>query len=549
MDSFLETLRQLGPTRMAIMGGILVGLILFFVFVSMRVSAPEMQLLYGDLSSGDAGAMGAQLSQNDIAYELAGDNTEIRVAAADVARARMILAQEGLPNGGSLGYEIFDETSSFGTTTFVQNINQVRALEGELARTIGSLESVRSARVHLVLPQRDVFSREARESQASVFLTMRSGGDVEKEQIEAIRSLVASAVPGLKTSNVSIIDSNGSLLARGGDDDENLMSAKADEKQRNYEKRLVRKIEDQVSQIVGYGNVRATVTAEINYDRISTNEELYDPEGQVVRSTQTTEESNSERESFANQDVTVGNNLPGVGGDLLLDEQPTSEGNRLEEVTNYEISKTIRSVVREVGEVTRLSVAVLVDGSYEKVDGEWNYIPRTEEEIQQITSLVRTAVGFDDTRGDSLEVINMKFAIGDTEDEPRVDDTILGFDKADVLNAANYLAVAVMMILVVMLVLQPMVGRLIETASQSGNDEQLEADLLAARPAAPALIPPEEEEEEEEEVADIPDSMIDIEGIEGKVKAGSIKKIEELIERYPNETVAVIRNWMAGDAS
>lgn len=156
MNDILTTLKQLGPARLVIMGGVFVGLLLFFVFISMRVSSPSMQLLYGDLSTNDSMAISAVLDQAQISHSNAEDGAEIMVAESDIAKARMLLAQEGLPSGGTMGYELFDQKSGFGTTNFIQNINQVRAMEGELARTIGSLEPVRNARVHLVLPQREL---------------------------------------------------------------------------------------------------------------------------------------------------------------------------------------------------------------------------------------------------------------------------------------------------------------------------------------------------------------------------------------------------------
>jgi len=279
VDSFSETIKQLGVARLGIMGAIIVGMLLFFTFVSFRVSAPDMALLYSDLSNMDSSAVAAKLEETEIPYRISPDGTRVEVPQDSVGRARMLLAQEGLPNGGSLGYELFDEQSGFGTTNFVQNVNQVRALEGELARTIGSLENIRSARVHLVLPQRELFSRESRQSSASVFLGLRPGVNIASEQISSIQSLVASAVPELNVAYVSIVDNTGKLLARGGEDAGTLMSGKAEERRLGYESRLTQKIEDQVSRIVGFGNVRATVTAEMNFDRISTNEELYDPEG------------------------------------------------------------------------------------------------------------------------------------------------------------------------------------------------------------------------------------------------------------------------------
>ncbi len=546
MNSFLETVKQLGPARLAIMGGVLVGLMLFFVFVSMRMSTPELELLYGDLSTVDSGAMTSKLAESGIRYDLSPDGSRIMVPADQVGQARMLLAKEGLPNGGSMGYELFDQQSGFGTTNFVQNINQVRALEGELARTIGSLESIRSSRVHLVLPQRELFSRESRPASASVFLTLRPGARLERGQILSIQSLVASAVPQLKPDTVSIVDSAGNLLARGEDESESLMSMKTEEMRRNYEQRMTRAVEDMVGRIVGYGRVRAHVTADLNFDRISTNEELYDPQTQVVRSSQIVEENNVEREPVSG-DVSVQNNLPGIAGDLLADAAPTQENNRVEETTNYEISKTVRSMVREVGEVKKLSVAVLVDGNYTTdADGNRVYQPRPQEELDQIASLVRSAIGYDTDRGDMLEVVNMQFADINAEDTQIGEDLLFGFERADLLDAVEIITVAIMIILVILLVLQPMVGRLLATEGPQ-LEEDLEAQLLAGRPMSPALEGPDNSEEFEPPSVE-EDSLIDMQQVEGKVKASSVKRVEDIVENYPNEAVSVLRSWMSSES-
>jgi len=545
VNSFLETLKQLGPARLAIMGSVLLGLMLFFIFVSVRVSSTEMKLLYSDLTTIDSGAMAAKLEETQIPYEVSQDGTRIMVPDTEVGRARMLLAEAGLPNGGSLGYEIFDKQSGFGTTNAVQNINAVRALEGELSRTISALDPVRSARVHLVLPQRELFSRDTRPASASVAVGLRPGKRLESEQISAIQSLVASAVPELKMEAVSIIDQNGTLLARGGDSDESKATMKAEELRLKNEQRLIQTIEDLVGRTVGYGKVRASVTAELNFDRVQTAEELYNPEQQVARSTQTTEENAQEREA-ADESVTVENNLPGVGGDVLGDQSPTSTSNRVEEVTNFEISKTVRNTVREGGDVRRLSVAVLVDGTYNVAeDGTKTYVPRTEEQLDQIAALVRSAIGFDANRGDTLEVVNMPFAEIDTsEDLP--DNTFFGFDKNKLLDVAEVVTVAVMIILVILLVLQPMVGRLLASEGGTGLDEETEADLIAAGPRPPALEGPSESFEPAN-LADEDTSMIDVQKVEGKVKASAVKKVEDIVDAYPTETVSVIRSWMTQD--
>lgn len=561
MNSFVATLQQLGPARLGIMGAILLGLLMFFAFLSMRISTAELKLLYTDLSSTDSGAIAAKLEETKIAYQISNDGSRILVPGDQVGRARMLLAEAGLPNGGSLGYEIFDEQSGFGTTNFVQNINQVRALEGELARTISSLDGIRSTRVHIVLPQRELFSRDQRSSSASVFLGVRANSQPERQQIAAIQSLVASAVPNLKANDVSVIDSNGNLLAKGGTDDDDLLSLQTEDLRRNYESRLQHKIEDQVSRIVGYGRVTAIVTAEMNFDRVSTNEELYSPEGQVLRSTQSSQENSSETEPSGNDNVSVGNNLPGVGGDLLGDGGPTAESNRTETTENYEISRTVRNVVHESGEVERLSVSVLVDGRYIKVEDEEGeetetYEGRSQEELDQIAVLVRSAIGFDESRGDVLEVANMQFEKVDTADDVVEDNMLFGFNKSDLIDSAEIVVVAVMVVLVVLLVLQPMVTKLIniEMPARRELDDTLQHDLLAASPANPALAPPQQQigvdgqpllaggeaytDQAEEE------SLINIEGIEGKVKASTVKKVEEIVDSYPEETVSVLRSWM-----
>lgn len=555
MDNILEVLKQLGAARVAIMGFVLVGLLIFFVFVSMRLSSPDMSLLYDDLSSMDSSAIAAKLEESSIPFKVSPDATRVTVPENEVGRARMLLAAEGLPNGGSMGYEVFDNQSGFGTTTFVQNINQVRALEGELARTISSLHSIRSARIHLVLPQRELFGRDSRQASASVFIAHTPGQRLQPGQIVAIQSLVASAVPELSAGRVSLIDSQGNLLARGDEGGGNLMTVKSEEMRRNYEDRLTQTIEDIVSRIVGFGGVRANVTADLNFDRIQTNEEIYDPASQVARSTQTTEESGLERNPPAS-DVSIQNNLPGVAGDLLGGSKPVSESNRVEEVTNFEISKTVRSLVREIGEVKKLSVAVVVDGTYiqpEDPEAEEIYEPRTQEELDKIASIVKSAIGYDESRGDTLEVVNMPFAKVDAGRKSPSAELLLGFERDDLLDAVEILSVVIMIILVILLVVQPMVSRLL-TPRAPTMDEAMEADLLAGRNPSAALAAPDAEKfeapeendemyEEEEE-----DNLIDMQRVKGKVKASSVKKVEDIVANYPNETVSVLRNWMSSES-
>ncbi|NCO02776.1 MAG: flagellar M-ring protein FliF [Alphaproteobacteria bacterium] len=545
MNSFLETLKQLGPTRLSIMGGILLALVTFLIFISMRVSSPDFSLLYSDLSTGDAAAMASQLEQAQIPYQVSDDSSSILVPANDVGRSRMLLAEAGLPNGGSIGYELFDKQSGFGTTNDIVNLNKVRALEGELARTITSLEPVKTARVHLVLPQRELFSRENRPASGSVALGLQNGAALDADQIAAIQSLVAAAVPQLKASSVALIDQNGKLLARGDEEGVEQANLKAEEMRLNYEQRMTRSVEDLVGRIVGYGKVRASVTADLNFDRVSTNEEVFDPETQVVRSSQTVEENNVERNA-SEDNVSVERNLPAAGNDLFFDNAPSLESNRIEETTNFEISKVTRNMIRETGEVRRISVAVLVDGKYvQGPEGESTYEPRSEAELDQISALVRSAIGFDANRGDTLEVVNLQFAEIEVSDTP-FDNTLFGFDKNKLLDAAEIITVAIMFILIILLVIQPMVGRLL-TVEKDGADEDMDIETgLLTGSTKMALEGPSGEFEptplNEEE-----DDMINMKSVEGKVKASSVKKVEDIVENYPDEAVSVIRSWMTQD--
>ena len=303
-NGMMATFRRLGPARLGVMGAVVFMLLLFFVFVSLRVASPDMEMLYNNLSSQDTSAIAVKLDENNIAYTISEDGTQVSVGEENMAQARLLLAREGLPSTGASGYELFDNQSGFGTTNFQDMMNKQRALEGELARTISALEPVSTARVHLVIPERELFSRETQPPSASVFVNLRGSIELTANQIQSIQALVASAVPGLKGSTVSVMDSAGNLLAKGGTDDEGLMTVKAEEMRRKYEQRLTNSIENLVGRTVGFGKVRAMVPADLDFDRISQNEEIFAPESQVVRSSSLVEESGSVRDP-ANENVGV----------------------------------------------------------------------------------------------------------------------------------------------------------------------------------------------------------------------------------------------------
>ncbi len=550
MNGLIQLVRNLGAGRAAGLGIIGLGAIGFFVYILTRMSTPDMALLYSGLDPEDAGHIVAQLEQRTVPYELRANGSQIMVPSTQVANLRVALAQEGLPRGGGVGYEIFDKPDALGTSNFVRDINRLRALEGELARTIRAIDGIKSARIHLVLPRRELFSRERQEPSASIALGLRGLTKLSPTQIAAIQHLVAAAVPGLKTSRVSIIDDHGNLLARGLDDgsDASLGALTADERRRAYEDQVRRKIIEILEPIVGPDRVRAEVTADMDFDRLTTNSEEFDPNTQVARSTQTVSEKNSSNDSKGQTPVSVATNIPGTPPASSGDQgQKTSTSNsRDEETTNYEISKTVKNLVRESGEIKRLSVAVMVDGSYvtDKA-GKRTYQPRSKADLDQLTAMVRSAVGYEEKRGDRIELINMRFTSPDELAQPEEKPGFFAqWSPADLFRIAELVVMAFVAVLVMLLVIRPLMKRLLE-AKPAAAPAQAGTAMLRDQSGgpAPALAGPEGGAQAAPR-SDEPDNMIDIGMVEGRVRHSSVKKVGQIVEKHPEEAVAILRNWM-----
>lgn len=550
MNALLQTFGNLGPMRVLALAGTAAAVVGFFLFLIARLTTPPMTLLYADLEVGDASQIVAKLDAMSVPYELRGDGTQIFVPTHQVLRLRMSMATEGLPAGGSIGYEIFDRSQALGATRSMQNINVRRALEGELARTIRSLSQVASARVHLVLPKRELFSRDRQEPSASVVVKTKGGSPLKEGQVRAIQHLVAAAVPGLNTARISIIDDKGRLLAASGEGDDDLAAvvSAAEEYRSRYEARLRRMIVDLLERSVGFGKVRAQVHAEVDFDRITINSETFDPDGQVVRSTQSIEEVTVATDTRGVDNVSVANTLPDAQGELAPAGN-RSNTSRTDETANYEISKTITSHVRNTGTVKRLSIAVLVDGTYTlEADGTRAYRPRSQEEMDKLAALVRSAAGFDEERGDTLEIVNMAFAQLE-EPEAAAEAPVLGLVKGDYFKIAEMAALLVVAVLVVLLVLRPVVAHAFTArASRTGTADANEAVGQRAIPAPEGAPPRLTAEAGDQGVprprAEDEQTMIDLERIEGRVKGSSIRKIGEIVDKHPDAAVGIIRTWL-----
>ncbi len=551
MQNLLEFAKTLGAPRIAAMGVVAVALVGFFAFIILRVTTPEMTPLFTNLTLDDSAAVAKELDREGVPYQLRGDGNVILVAKDRVARLRMQLAQGGLPKGGGIGYEIFDRSDALGTTSFVQNINAVRALEGELARTIRALDRVQDARVHLVMPERPLFSRDKVEPSASIVLRVR--GALEPTQVRAIRHLVASAVNGLRPQRVSIVDETGNLLADGAADDAGAGEVGADERQVAFEKRLRQQIEQIVTSVVGPGHARVQLTADFDFNRVTQTSDKYDPNGRVVRSSQTREETSANTAANANQ-VTVGNEIPqgaqrqapgGEGGG-----GPRDESRKSEEIVNYEISKTTKTEIIEGGRVNRISVAVLVDGTYEKNDkGEVVYKPRSKEEIDQIAALVRSAIGFDQKRGDQVEVVNLRFAESPAQPiaAPSGWLSALHFSKDDIMQAIETLVMGLLGLAVLLLVVRPLVRRMLAPVGEpvamlppAGSAAAPgDAGTPAIAPTGPTFSAAPSETSK----------MIDMAQVQGQVHAQSVQKVGEIADSNPAETVSIIRQWLHESAA
>ena len=559
MKAVLDGLKALGPTRLAAMGAVALGLLALLATMVLRAgSNDQMVLLYGDLDPRDASQIVEQLNRRHVPYRIAGGGAQILVPADQVPESRMLLAKDGLPSGGSIGYELFDRGDGYLFSAFQQKISETRAMEGELARTIRSIRGIRMARVHLVLPRREPFAREQQEAQASVMLTMAGAQRLDREGIQAILNLVAAAVPGLRPHNIAVIDSRGDLLARAGEPVSQLTQATtAEGVRRAAELRLARAVEEMLEKTLGPGRVRAEANVRMNFDKVSETREQFDPDGQVTRSSQSV--NSTSKTSEANGAVTAQNNLPNADN---ANQNNGSQEGRQEETTNFEIGKTVRTLMREQPQIDRISLAVMIDGiAVPGADGKAVWQPRANEDLERITSLVKSAIGFDDKRGDQVSVVSMRFVV----EEPPAAETggLLGvrLEKPDFMRLAQTALFGVIGLLALLLVLRPMVARLTALAPGGpalGDGATAAGGILAGPgdgqaglqavmgPNGMMALPAPGGAGREASAAQLEDdALISLGQIEGQMRASSLRKLADVVSKHPDETLSIMRGWMA----
>lgn len=529
-----KLIEALGIQKFITIIGVVIVSFLFFLYLMLAGASPQMGLLFSQLDPTDGAKIVEKLRLMNIAFTVHEDGAQILVPLDKIAHTRMILAQDGLPSGGVAGYELFDNKDFLGTTSNLIDLNHVRALEGELSRSIKSISIVQGARVHLMLPKKELFSNEQMNSSASVMIKTRGSSRLSANQVTAIQHLIASAVPKLTFDKIAIVDDKGSLLAKGhGEAGNEVLSLQLDMKQA-YESRLSRTIESLLEKSLGLGKVRAEVTADIDFDRITSTSIKYDPDGQVAKTTQTTEEGNT-NQNAQNNNVSIQEALTGQQ-DAKGTAKNQSKSNQ--EVMNFEVSNTTQTHIKEAGSIKRLSVAVLVDGLYLGGD---KYQSRSSKEISEISELVKTAIGFDKKRGDVIRVSNLRFEGVETKEEPHFLQSVLTIFEAHIHSIIQYLILGIVALITALKVIRPTIQKLLEPLGVS-------PDLLNAMDAIKDNNEPVYDEggylvERSEVVA----SQLDLEDIEGRVQGSSIKKIIELINKHPSEAINIMRNWIYTD--
>ncbi|HKJ69634.1 MAG TPA: flagellar basal-body MS-ring/collar protein FliF [bacterium] len=397
-----------------LIGAMSVGILTLLILVLVWLNKPQYRVLYSGLSQADAGRIVEYLQEQSINYKYDHGGTTILVPTKQVFDVRMNLANEGIPNDGVVGYEIFDQTN-FGMTEYVQEVNYKRALEGELQRTIQQMEEVESARVHLVIPEEALFREDESEPTAAIIVKLRTEKKLGPEQVEAMQHLVANSVEQLESGNVTIADATGNMLTEATGSRDVSQTSTQHAFQQKTEEYLAQKAQSMLDGVLGYGKSIVRVTADLSFERIEETREIYDPDNVIVRSEEIIENTNTTNPNPAGA---INPNAPANNPNANLNPETTSSQEHT--ITNYEFNRTVQSIINEVGNIKRLNIAVLVDGTYSADEnGTRVYQPRDPQEIARLERIVKAAVGYNLDRGDQFEISNVQFDMSELEEQER----------------------------------------------------------------------------------------------------------------------------------
>lgn len=597
MQNLINNLMELGQRRLMILGGVAIGMMVALLLGVSAITTPNYATLYQNLSPATATSVEATLANAGFDARMSEDGQSVMVPANHLARARMVLAETGIPIEGDPGWELFDENSGLAMNTFMQRVNRLRAMEGELARSIQTLEGVQSARVHLVLPEREAFSRERPNPRASVIVRAVPGRTINRKQASAIRNLVASSVAELDLGRVTVLSASGEVILAEdaqGDGGSSLQSS-----QSSIEERLAQEVRNMLTARVGAGNARVRVNVELTNSREVVVEQSFNPDQQVVRSTKSDTEERSGTENGGGG-VGVENNIPAALQDTAGGGGNSTAQSRTGETVEYEIGNTRREVIREAGEVKRISVAVLVNGIYNVDEGEVIYQERDPAEIERLTELVKTAVGFDGARGDDVSVDSLRFMDYSMEVGDPISMSIGDQIAQNIVSILRGLLGLVVVALVMILGVRPALRTLLEkptpelppaaqAAALTGpNGEPMPLqtpdgaevlppeDSAQVKPDGPPMpatsslmdgqggdTPPERELPSSLQIDpnapgmtsifdidedDGPHEYIETLGVRGNLIKARVEAIQNMAEEKPEDVLRVLRTWLRAEA-
>lgn len=497
----VDYVKNLPTTKKLALGGLVLILLALAITLILWLPKEEYQVLYSNLTPEDAGNVIAKLKEKKIPYKV--QHNAILVPPDKVHELRLELASIGLPSGGTVGFEIFDK-SSIGLTEFSQRVNYIRALQGELSRTIKQIQEIDQVRVHIAIPEKSIFTEKEDVPTASVAVKLKPGRTLSKEQVSSIVHLVASSVEGLSPKNVTIIDHLGNLLTAPKDMTQ-VVEANQLEYKRNLERSYERKIQSMLENIVGKDKAIVRVSAEIDFSKVERLEEKYDPDTIAIRQEQRTQERTT---------TPLQGGIPGVLSNQPGQPQPGTaqvvQSQKQQENINYEVSKTISKIQQATGQIKKISVAVLVDGTYKVEQGKKVYVPRSDEELRKYQELVQAAVGFNKERGDIVTVSSMPFEVI-PEEKPPMDYVALA--KAFL----PYLILLIVIVFVFLFIVRPLLSMLKRPEKEAVEQVPPKTEVLIAEEAIP---PPVEEKDLREQ-------------------------IKEAILANPKKAVSILREWMA----
>lgn len=493
----LENIKNWPTNKKLAFGGVLLITVALMITLLLWLPKQDYQVLYSNLSAEDAGNVINKLKEKKIPYQV--KETAIYVPADKVHELRLELASQGIPSGGGVGFEIFDKTS-IGLTEFSQRVNYVRALQGELSRTIKQIQEVDQVRVHIAIPEKSIFTEKEDHPTASVVLKLKPGRALSKEQVSSIVHLVSSSVEGLAPQYVTVVDQYGNLLSAPKDTTQ-LVEATQIEYKRNLEKTYEKNIQSMLENIVGKGKAIVRVSADIDFSKVEKLEEKFDPDTIAIRS----EQRSQEKTMMPQQ-----GGIPGVlsnqpGQPQTGTAQQNIQSQKQQESINYEVSKSISKILQSTGQIKKISVAVLVDGVYRDEKGKKVFTPRTEEEIKKYQELVQAAIGYNKDRGDQVIVESMPFEVT-PEEKPGID--FLGLAK----TLLKYIIPLIIILLIILFVVKPLLEILKKPAEKVKTKEIIISEEL------PPSITPERDIRED---------------------------IREFAKSDPKKVVSLLREWMA----